>query len=66
LYHIIFHVPWYDPHNKQIYYHNDNATLVGLPDGLFNRFQSVLNDSAQLVADLCRSAHTTDTLACFH
>jgi len=44
----------------------DNMTLAGLPAGLHNRLQSVLNAAAQSIASLCRSGHITDALASFH
>jgi len=47
-------------------YHNVNDTLAGLPAGLLNRLQSILNASTQHVAVLHPYAHITHTLACFH
>ena len=44
-----------------------NATLVGLPIYLQRRLESVLlNASARLIYDLCRSDHITDALASLH
>ena len=43
-----------------------NATLVGLPIYLQRWLESVLNASARLIYDLCRSDYIFDALASLH
>jgi len=43
-----------------------NGVLIGLPTYLVRRLQLVLNASARMIFQLCRSDHITDALASLH